>query len=53
MDTVVLSTLLFNTVGIVAFALGMAVAYCLPERRSTRRWIATDADAAAPSAGKA
>ena len=33
MDTLVLSTLLFNTVGIVAIAVAAVGAYCLPRRR--------------------
>jgi hypothetical protein len=47
MDTAVLTTLLFNTAGILAFALGMVLAYCLPNRHQTRPWVLTDADAAA------
>jgi hypothetical protein len=33
MDTLVLSTLLFNTVGIVVIAVAAVAAYCLPRRR--------------------
>jgi hypothetical protein len=43
MDTVVLTTLLFNTAGIVVTALVMALAYCLPNRRRPRNWVRTDA----------
>ncbi len=42
MGTFVLSILLFNTVGIVAIALGMALAYCSPERRAPHTWVLTD-----------
>ena len=35
MDTLVLSTLLFNSLGIVVFAVGAVAAYCLPQRRHT------------------
>ncbi len=33
MDTLVLSTLFLNTVGIVVIAVGAVVTYCLPDRR--------------------
>jgi hypothetical protein len=36
MDTVILTTLLFNTAGLVATALVMALAYLLPARRHNR-----------------
>jgi uncharacterized protein YjeT (DUF2065 family) len=37
MDTLVLSTLFLNTLGIVAIAVGAVVAYCLPQRRHTHQ----------------
>ena len=37
MDTLVLSTLFLNTLGIVVIAVGAAVAYCLPQRRQSRQ----------------
>ena len=46
MDTAVLTTLLFNTAGILVFAVGMVLAYCLPNRHRTRPWV-LDTDAAA------
>jgi hypothetical protein len=36
MDNLVLTTLLFNTTGIVVITVAMALAYCLPSRRRTR-----------------
>lgn len=36
MDTLVLSTLTLNTIGIVAIAVAAVVAYCLPRRRRHR-----------------
>lgn len=48
MDSLVLSSLLFNTAGIAAFALAMALSYCRPARRRPRQWVA--ADVAAPRA---
>ncbi len=54
MDALVLSTLLFNTAGIVAITIGMALAYCLPERRQSRSWVSSDAvEAARPVAVEA
>ncbi|MEJ0099695.1 MAG: hypothetical protein WDO12_08160 [Pseudomonadota bacterium] len=47
MDALVLSTLLFNSAGIVAIAIVMALAYCLPERRQYRSWVSSDAQVAA------
>jgi hypothetical protein len=47
MDTAVLTTLLFNTAGILVFALGMVLAYCLPNRHRTLPWVLDDADVAA------
>lgn len=47
MDTAVLTTLLFNTAGILVFAVGMVLAYCLPSRHKTRPWVAAEADVAA------
>ncbi len=46
MDALVLSTLLFNGAGIVAIAIAMALAYCLPARRQYRSWVSSDANAA-------
>jgi hypothetical protein len=43
MDTVVLTTLLFNAAGVVVTALVMAVAYCVPGRPRPRDWVRTDA----------
>ncbi len=37
MDTLVLTTLLFNTLGIVAIAVSAVAAYCLPQRRHTHQ----------------
>jgi hypothetical protein len=48
MDSLVLSSLLFNTAGIAAFALAMALSYCRPAHRRPRQWVV--ADAAAPRA---
>lgn len=45
MDTAVLTTLLFNTAGILVFAVGMVLAYCLPNRHRIRPWV-LDADVA-------
>ncbi len=45
MDSLVLTTLLFNTAGIAAFALTMALSYCRPARRRPRQWVA-EGDAA-------
>ncbi len=45
MDALVLSTLLINTAGIAAFALGMTLANVLPNRRKFRGWVLSDADA--------
>jgi hypothetical protein len=42
MDNLVLATLLFNTTGIVVITVGMALAYCLPGRRSARQWVAVE-----------
>lgn len=46
MDTAVLTTLLFNTTGILALAVGMVLAYCLPTRHKTRQWVRAEADVA-------
>jgi hypothetical protein len=46
MDTAVLTTLLFNTAGILVFAVGMVLAYCMPNRHRIRPWVAVDNDAA-------
>ncbi len=53
MDTAVLTTLLFNTAGILVFAVGMVLAYCLPNRHKTRPWVAADADVAARPVARA
>ncbi len=37
MNTLLLSTLLFHSLGTIAIMLGMALAACLPERRPLRR----------------
>jgi uncharacterized membrane protein len=37
MNTLLLSTLLFHSLGTIAIVLGMALAACLPERRPLRR----------------
>ena len=37
MDTLVLSTLFLNTLGIVVITVGAVAAYCLPQRRNTRQ----------------
>jgi hypothetical protein len=47
METAVLTTLFFNTAGILALAVGMVFAYCVPTRHKTRQWSATDANVAA------
>ena len=47
MDTAVLTTLLFNTAGILVFAIGMALAYCLPNRHRVRPWVVASNDVAA------
>lgn len=49
MESLVLSALLFNTAGIAAFALAMALSYCRPARRRPRQWVATS-DAAPQAA---
>ena len=46
MDTVILSSLVFNSIGLVVIALSTALAYCLPNRQRPRRWVLVDADAA-------
>jgi hypothetical protein len=54
MDTAVLTTLLFNTAGILVFAVGMVLAYCLPNRHRIRPWVAASNYAATrPGAAKA
>lgn len=50
MDALVLSTLLFNTIGTAVIVLGAALASFLPGRRRPRRWASTGTDAAAPPA---
>jgi hypothetical protein len=42
MGTVVLSNLIFDMVGLVAMVLGLALAYCLPNRHRTRPWVVPD-----------
>jgi hypothetical protein len=37
MDAFVLSTLLFNTIGIAVIMVALALAYCWPQRRSSTR----------------
>ena len=39
MDNLVLSTLIFGTVGLLAIVLNLAVSYCLPTRHKTRPWV--------------
>jgi hypothetical protein len=53
MDTAVLTTLLFNTAGILVLAVGMVLAYCLPNRHKIRPWVSADADVAARPAAAA
>lgn len=50
MRSLVLSTLLFHTVGTVVIMLGMAVKSCLPQQRSALKWEFADADVAVRSA---
>ena len=37
MDTLVLSTLLANTAALAVIVISLAVAYCWPERKQSRR----------------
>ncbi len=46
MDALVLATLLCNTTGIAVITVGMALAYCLPNRRRPRQWAAVEAEPA-------
>jgi len=50
MDSLVLSTLLIQGVGIVATVVGLALLSCLPRQRWTRHCNWTSADPAAPKA---
>jgi hypothetical protein len=47
MESLVLTTLLFNTTGITVFALAMALSYCSPSRRRPRQWVLASIAAAA------
>ncbi len=47
MDSLVLSTLLFNTAGIAVIAVGMALTYCVPGRRRPRQWVPAHGEAPA------
>jgi hypothetical protein len=42
MDTLVLSTLILQSLGIVVTVLALAVSSCLPGRRLTRKWAPAD-----------
>ena len=47
MDSLVVSTLLIQSLGIVVTVLSLALLSCLPVRRTTRRWVSTEAVAPA------
>lgn len=42
MGTLVLSNLIFDLAGLVAIVVGLALAYCLPNRHQTRPWVMPD-----------
>jgi len=42
MDTLVISTLLFDTIGLVVIVVGMALANIFPSRHRTRPWVRAD-----------
>ena len=46
MDTLVLSTLLIQSLAFVVMALCVAVCACLPARRKVRGWVSADAHTA-------
>jgi len=39
MDTLVLTNMVFDAIGLVAVVVGLALASCLPDRHRTRPWI--------------
>jgi len=39
MHNLILSTLFFDTVGLVVIVVSLAVASCLPDRHHTRPWV--------------
>ena len=47
MNTLVLSNLLLNTAAIATLAVVMALAYCQPNRRRPREWVAAETQATA------
>jgi len=49
MDTLVLSTLLIQSLGIIATVIALALSSCLPNRHLPRTWVAV-VDSAAPRA---
>jgi len=49
MDSLVLTNMVFDAVGLVAVVLGLALVSCLPDRHQTRPWVKAE-DPAAPRA---